>query len=42
MKIIKKVANVLWETLCAIGMAKHAAELARNGKWEEAQAFYRK
>lgn len=38
MKILKK----FWCIMCAIGQAKYAAELARNHKWEEAQAIYKK
>jgi hypothetical protein len=42
MTSIKAIATTLWEILCATGRAKYAAELARSGKWEDAQAFYRK
>lgn len=28
--------------LCDIGRAKYAAELARNGRWQEAQTLYKK
>ena len=39
---IKSIASTLWEILCATGQAKYAAELARNQKWVEAQAIYKK
>jgi len=39
---IKAIASTLWEILCATGQAKYAAELARNQKWAEAQAVYKK
>lgn len=35
-----KILNFVWEVLCAIGQAKHAANLARNGKYKEAQDMY--
>jgi hypothetical protein len=38
MKIVKSIASAVWTFLCACGQARHAAELARNGKWAEAQA----
>ncbi len=38
---IKAIASTLWEILCATGRAKYAAELARNGKYTEAQAAYK-
>jgi hypothetical protein len=31
----------IWSLLCDIGKAKYAANLARNGKIEEAQSLYR-
>jgi hypothetical protein len=31
----------IWSIFCAIGKAKYAANLARNGKIEEAQSLYR-
>lgn len=37
MKFLKKV----WNLLAAFGEAKYAADLARNGKWREAQAVYK-
>ncbi len=40
--MFKKILNGLWETLCAIGRARYAAELARNGKWREAQEIAQK
>jgi hypothetical protein len=42
MKIVKIIANEIWSLFCAIGQAKYAAELARNQKWTEAQAIYKK
>ena len=41
MTSIKAIASTLWEILCATGRAKYAAEMARNGKYIEAQAFYK-
>jgi hypothetical protein len=37
MKLLKSI----YSFFCAIGQAKYAANLARNGKIEEAQALYR-
>jgi hypothetical protein len=37
MKLIKSV----YSFFCAMGKAKYAANLARNGKIKEAQALYR-
>ncbi len=37
---MKKLASSIWDFLCAIGEAKYAANLARNGKVEEAKAIY--
>ena len=42
MKTIKSIANSIWSLFCAIGEARYAAELARNQKWTEAQAIYKK
>jgi hypothetical protein len=42
MKIVKIIANEFWSFFCAIGQAKYAAELARNQKWAQAQALYKK
>ena len=39
---IKAILSTMWEILCATGRAKYAAELARNQKWAEAQAMYKK
>lgn len=33
--------KAVWSTLCEIGRAKYAAELARNHKWTEAQKLYK-
>jgi hypothetical protein len=38
MKIVKSISSAVWSFLCACGQARYAAELARNGKWAEAQA----
>ena len=38
MNVLKK----FWCIMCAIGEAKYAAELARNHKYAEAQAVYKK
>ena len=37
MKLLKSI----WNLFAAIGEAKYAANLARNGKWQEAQAVYK-
>jgi len=42
MKIVKIIANEIWSLFCAIGEAKYAAELARNQKWAQVQAIYKK
>lgn len=39
---IKAIITTVWGILCATGEAKYAAELARNQKWAEAQALYKK
>ena len=38
---MKTVMLSVWDFLCALGEAKYAADLARNGKWKEAQDLYR-
>ena len=40
--MFKKVLNFTWDLLCSIGKARYAAELARNGKWREAQEYCQK
>ncbi len=40
--MFKKIINSVWGFFCAIGQAKYAAELARNGKWREAQEYAQK
>ena len=40
--MIKKVFSSIWSFFCAVGQARHAAELARNGKWREAQKYAQK
>jgi hypothetical protein len=37
---MKKVLENVWDFLCALGEAKYAADLARNGKIEEAKQVY--
>ncbi len=41
-EMFKKIINEVWEFFCAIGRARYAAELARNGKWREAQEYAQK
>jgi hypothetical protein len=36
-----KLLKTIYSFFCAIGQAKYAADLARNGKIKEAQALYR-
>ena len=38
---MKKILNTIWNFFVAVGKAKHAADLARNGKYKEAQAMYK-
>ena len=40
--MFKKITNSIWSFFCAVGQAKYAAELARNGKWREAQEYAQK
>lgn len=40
--MFKKVLKGVWDMFCAIGKARYAAELARNGKWREAQEYAQK
>jgi hypothetical protein len=40
--MFKKIINSVWSFFCAVGEARYAAELARNGKWREAQEFAQK
>lgn len=40
--MFKKVLKSAWDFLCAFGEARYAAELARNGKWRQAQEVFRK
>jgi len=37
---MKKLLNSVCNFLVAMGQARHAADLARNGKYKEAQACY--
>ena len=41
-EMFKKITNAIWNFLCAFGEARYAAELARNGKWREAQQIFQK
>ena len=36
-----KILNAIWNFFVAIAEAKYAADLARNGKYKEAQAIYK-
>ena len=40
--MFKKITSSIWGFLCALGEARYAADLARNGKWREAQEVFRK
>jgi len=40
--MFKKVTSSIWDFFCAVGRARYAAELARNGKWREAQEYAQK
>ncbi len=40
--MFKKIINSIWGFFCALGEARYAAELARNGKWREAQEIAQK
>ena len=40
--MIKSVLKSIWTFFCAVSEAKYAAELARNGKWREAQEYCQK
>jgi hypothetical protein len=42
MKIVKSISSAVWSFFCAVGEARYAAELARNQKWTQAQAIYKK
>ena len=37
---MKKILDSIWDFFVAIGEAKYAADLARNGKYKEAQDCY--
>lgn len=37
---MKKIIENVWDFLCALGEAKYAADLARNGKIEQAKQVY--
>lgn len=39
---MKQALKGIWNFFIAMAEAKHAANLARNGKWQQAQAIYRK
>lgn len=36
-----KLLTSIWDFFVAFGEARYAANLARNGKWREAQAIYK-
>lgn len=38
---MKTLLKSIWEFFASIREAKHAANLARNGKYTEAQAIYK-
>jgi hypothetical protein len=40
--MFKKILSSTWDFFCAVGRARYAAELARNGKWREAQDYCQK
>ena len=40
--MFKKTIKQVWGFFIAMADAKHAADLARNGKYAEAQAMYKK
>lgn len=37
---MKRIIENIWDFLCALGEAKYAADLARNGRIEEAKQVY--
>jgi hypothetical protein len=39
---MKNFLNSIWSVLMSISEARYATELARNGKWKEAQLLYKK
>jgi hypothetical protein len=41
-EMFKKVLKSIWDFFSAIGEARYAAELARNGKYREAQEYCQK
>jgi hypothetical protein len=40
MKIVKSISSAVWTFFCAVGEARYAAELARNGKIEQAKRIF--
>jgi hypothetical protein len=40
MKIVKSTMSAVWTFFCAVGEARYAAELARNGKIEQAKRIF--
>jgi hypothetical protein len=40
MKIVKSTMSAVWNFFCAVGEARYAAELARNGKIEQAKKVF--
>ena len=37
---MKKILDTVWNFFVAVGEAKYAADLARNGKYKQVQACY--
>jgi hypothetical protein len=40
MKIVKLTMSAVWSFFCSVGEARYAAELARNGKIEQAKKVF--
>jgi hypothetical protein len=40
MKIVKLTMSAVWNFFCAVGEARYAAELARNGTIEQAKKVF--
>lgn len=38
---MKTILTAIWNFFAGVREAKYAADLARNGKWSEAQAIYK-
>ena len=39
---MKNAFKSIWNLFCELGRARHAAELARNGKIKQAQSYFGK